>query len=72
VAIHIMKTEVRDDRGTVVYSCPICERCVEVDRADGSMRVLYRGDQTAQHRGGQLAGIDTEVEQNRPANPLVH
>lgn len=67
-----MKTEIRADLGTVVYSCPICQRCVEVDRADGVMRVLYRGDQTAQHRGGALAGIEAEVEQDRPANSLIH
>jgi hypothetical protein len=67
-----MKTEVREDRGAVVYSCPICQRCVEVDRADGAMRVLYRGDQTAQHRGGALAGIEGEVEQDRPREPRIH
>jgi hypothetical protein len=72
VTIHIMNAEVREDLGTVVYNCPICQRCVEVDRADGAMRVLYRGDQTAQHRGGALARIETEVEQDGPGEPLVH
>jgi hypothetical protein len=72
VAIHIMNSEVREELGTVVYSCPICQRCVEVDRAEGAMRVLYRGDQTAQHRGGALAGIEAEVEQDRPAERRIH
>jgi hypothetical protein len=36
------------------------------------MRVLYRGDQTAQHRGGALAGIEAEVEQDRPAERRIH
>jgi len=72
VTIHIMKSETREDLGTIVYSCPICQRCVEVDRAEGSMRVLYRGDQTAQHRGGALAGIETEVQQDRPAERQLH
>jgi hypothetical protein len=67
-----MKGETREDLGTIVYSCPICQRCVEVDRAEGSMRVLYRGDQTAQHRGGALAGIETEVQQDRPAERQLH
>ena len=72
MTIHIMKSETREDLGTIVYSCPICQRCVEVDRAEGSMRVLYRGDQTAQHRGGALAGIETEVQQDRPAERQLH
>jgi hypothetical protein len=72
VTIHIMTSETREDLGTIVYSCPICQRCVEVDRAEGSMRVLYRGDQTAQHRGGALAGIETEVQQDRPAERQLH
>lgn len=72
MTIHIMNSETREDLGTIVYSCPICQRCVEVDRAEGSMRVLYRGDQTAQHRGGALAGIETEVQQDRPAERQLH
>lgn len=72
MAIHIMNSEVREELGTVVYSCPICQRCVEVDRAEGVMRVIYRGDQTAQHRGGALAGIEAEVEQDRPAERRIH
>lgn len=72
MTIHIMTGETREDLGTIVYSCPICQRCVEVDRAEGSMRVLYRGDQTAQHRGGALAGIETEVQQDRPAERRLH
>ena len=72
MTIHIMTSETREDLGTIVYSCPICQRCVEVDRAEGSMRVLYRGDQTAQHRGGALAGIETEVQQDRPAERQLH
>ena len=72
MTIHIMTSETREDLGTIVYSCPICQRCVEVDRAEGSMRVLYRGDQTARHRGGALAGIETEVQQDRPAERQLH
>jgi len=74
MAIHVMTTEVRRDLGKVVYSCPICQRCVEIDDAEGALKVLFRGDQTAQHRGGALAEIESEVEYE-PVNrsgPLLH
>jgi len=74
MTIHVMNTEVRQDLGKVVYTCPVCQRCVEIHDAGGTLKVLFRGDQTAQHRGGALAGIESEVEQEpvTRSRPLLH
>ena len=67
---HRMDCEVRSDLGKAVYTCPICDRCVEIDSS--GMKVLTRGDQTATHSGGTLADMETEVEQSREPPPRLH
>jgi hypothetical protein len=64
-AIHLMDTELIEDRATVRYSCPVCERCVE-DGPEGLV-VLHRGDAAASHRGGRLSEVHQEVEAGAPA-----
>ena len=72
MAIHRMDCEVRADQGKIIYTCPICDRCVEIDSGEGAMKVLVRGDQNATHRGGALADIETEVEQWREPPRQLH
>lgn len=64
-AIHTMDTELIEDRATMRYSCPVCQRCVE-DSPEGLV-VLHRGDAAASHRGGPLMEVQQEVEPIAPA-----
>lgn len=68
-AIHLMDTELIEDRATMRYSCPVCDRCVE-DGPEGLV-VLHRGDAAASHRGGTLAEVQQEVEPVTPAAPAT-
>jgi len=67
MTLHAMDVDVKQDLGKVVYSCPICQRCVEVDDA-GGIRILHRGDRSARHQAGLLAGSDTELDQARDSS----
>jgi|APTNR8051073442_1049403.scaffolds.fasta_scaffold145238_1 hypothetical protein len=58
---HLMQAELSEDRATMRYSCPICDRCVE-DGPEG-LTILHRGDPAALHRGGTLRGFEYAVEQ---------
>lgn len=66
--VHPMRAELSDDRATMRYSCPICERCVE-DRPEGLV-VVHTGDPHAMHRGGALATFEHDVEQAPPRDRL--
>jgi hypothetical protein len=57
--LHVMRAELIEERATMRYSCPLCDRCVE-DGPDGLV-VVHRGDAAASHRGGSLVGVEQEV-----------
>ena len=67
---HPMNTLFIEDRQTMRYTCPVCQRCVE-DGVEG-LTVVHKGDPTASHRGGALAPTQHEVEQNPPIKPVLH
>jgi len=58
--LHVMRAVLDEPRQTMRYTCGACERCIE-DGPDG-LRVLHRGDTTALHQGGHLAGVSMEIE----------
>ena len=67
---HVMNAVLVEDRQTMRYTCPVCQRCLE-DGPDG-MTMIHKGDQSASHRGGSLGPAQCEVEQDAPAQPLLH
>ncbi len=71
-ATHRMTSEVRKHSGRIVYTCTICDRCVEVDMHKGGFKVLVRGDQQARHEGGVFAGFEAEVQQTREPPRTLH
>lgn len=71
-ATHPMTSEVRRERGKIVYTCTICDRCVEVDMREGDFKVLVRGDQGARHVGGAYRGFELEVAQTREPPRVLH
>jgi hypothetical protein len=68
--LHVMTVELIADRQTVRYSCPICHRCLE-DGPDGII-IIHKGDQEARHRGGNIATLGADIEQDRPRSPVLH
>lgn len=67
---HLMQAVLIEDRATMRYECPICERCVE-DGPEG-LTVVHAGDRYAEHRGGTLTTIEQSAEQPPPAGPRLH
>jgi hypothetical protein len=67
---HVMNTELIEDRQTMRYTCPVCQRCLE-DGPEG-ITLIHKGDQSASHSGGSLGPAHCEVEQARPAQPVLH
>jgi hypothetical protein len=73
---HTMAVEVQKDLGRVVFTCMVCDRCLEIRTADGELTVLNRGDQAVAHSGatpGALAEAlghgEVAVEQRRRPVP---
>lgn len=59
---HRMEVTTNAANGTVTFSCPICERLVEMRAAGGGVKVLNAGDQRARHSGwAEIPGVDTEA-----------
>jgi len=46
--IHYMTISINRDTCTTTFTCPICDRCVEV-RPDG-MHIVYRGEVSIPHK----------------------
>jgi hypothetical protein len=67
---HLMQPVLNEDRATMRYSCPICDRCVE-DGPEG-ITIVHKGDQSAVHRGGSLRSIDHSMEQVSQPVPRLH
>jgi hypothetical protein len=67
---HVMSTVFIEDRQTMRYTCPVCQRCVE-DGADG-ITMIHKGDLTASHRGGSISLAQQEVEQAPKPKPILH
>jgi hypothetical protein len=63
--VHTMEVERLQDQQTTRYTCPVCQRCVE-DGPDG-LRVLFRGDVDARHRGGRFR---VDVDAVEPGPPM--
>jgi len=57
---HKMIESVNRDTRVITYSCPQCDRVVQV--SEDGYRVLSRGDQEAEHVGGIFAP-EVEAEQ---------
>ena len=72
---HVMTADLIEDRQTMRYTCPVCQRCME-DGPEG-LAVIHKGDPSASHRGGSLSSsMQQEVEQDLPpshrAGPQPH
>lgn len=68
--VHVMQAVLIEDRQTMRYTCPVCQRCVE-DGPEG-ITVIHKGDQMASHRGGSLVPSDCEITQDLSARPVLH
>ena len=64
---HVMNAELIEDRQTMRYTCPVCQRCLE-DGPEG-ITTIHKGDQLAAHRGGSISSIQQDVEQEREQRP---
>ena len=67
---HVMTAELIEDRQTMRYTCPTCQRCLE-DGPEG-LALLHKGDQGASHQGGVLGQVQYEVEQEQPQRQVLH
>ena len=65
--LHIMSTVLLEDRKTMRYTCPLCNRCLE-DRPEG-LTLVRRGDPTARHEAGALRPQVLELEPEEPTPP---
>jgi hypothetical protein len=68
---HVMDAVLIEDRQTMRYTCPVCQRCVE-DGPEG-VAMIHGGDRAASHRGGSITTMQPEVEQEvGAAKPALH
>jgi hypothetical protein len=65
--IHVMSAELIEERRTMRYTCPICQRCLE-DGPDG-ITIIHRGDRSAAHRAGRMVPNQVELEQEPDRGP---
>ena len=63
---HVMNAELIQERQTMRYTCPTCQRCME-DGPEG-IQLIHPGDRTASHRAGSIAPV-VDVEQDPPLPP---
>ncbi len=64
---HVMNAELIQERKTMRYTCPTCQRCME-DGPDG-LTLVHAGDRSAVHRAGTITPTVDEVEQGSPPSP---
>jgi len=64
---HVMNAELIQERQTMRYTCPVCQRCME-DGPEG-IQLIQAGDRTAAHRAGSMAPVVEAVEQDPPPPP---
>lgn len=69
---HVMKTEVFEDQGKLVFSCTTCDRRVEFFGAEGRLKVLRRGDSGAVHVGGSAVEVSAEIDQAGTSRGTLH
>ena len=68
---HVMNAELIQERQTMRYTCPQCQRCME-DGPEG-LTLVHAGDRTAVHRGGEARSAVDDVGQDAPPQrPTLH
>lgn len=69
---HPMSVEVLREQGKTVFTCRVCERCIEIS-TDGALSIIHRGDQRAQHTGGSYSiAVDIKEQGNAQSAAVLH